>query len=40
MNKKYNETMIIRNGKMIYAISLKEKGANKSDRTHIVIDNG
>lgn len=40
MNKKYNETMIIRNGKMVYAISLKEKGVNKSDRTHIIIDNG
>lgn len=40
MNKKYNETMVIKNGKMVYAISLKEKGANKSDRTHIIIDNG
>lgn len=40
MSKKYNETMIIKNGKMIYAISLKEKGENKSNRTHIIINDG
>lgn len=38
--KKYNETMIIKNGKMLYAISLKDKEKNNSDRTHIIIENG
>lgn len=36
--KKYNETMIIRNGKLIYAIQLKEKA--NSDRSFIYINNG
>jgi hypothetical protein len=41
--KKYNETMIIRYGKLIYAISLKDKvneksGSNRS--TYIYMDNG
>lgn len=38
--KKYNEKMIVRNGKMIYAISLEDKNNKSSDRTHIIIDNG
>ena len=38
--KKYNEKMIVRNGKMIYAISLKDKTKCDSDRTHIIIDDG
>lgn len=39
--RKYNEKMIIRNGKMIYAISLKDKSSqNKEDRNHILIDDG
>lgn len=38
--KKYNEKMIIRNGNMIYAISLKDKNDKNSDRSHILIDNG
>lgn len=40
MNKKYNEVMVIQNGKMVYAISLKDKGTKQSDRTHIVMDCG
>ncbi len=36
--KKYNETMIVRNGKLIYAIQLKEKA--NSDRSFIYINNG
>lgn len=38
--KKYNEKMIVRNGKMIYAISLKDKNEDDSNRTHIMIENG
>lgn len=38
--KKYNENMIVRNGKMIYAISLKDKNESNSNRTHIMIENG
>ena len=38
--KKYNEKMIIRNGKMVYAIALKEKSSTNNDRNYIVIDNG
>lgn len=38
--KKYNEKMIVRNGKMIYAISLKDKSDSDSNRTHIMIENG
>lgn len=38
--KKYNEKMIVRNGKMIYAISLKDKNEGDSNRTHIMIENG
>ena len=38
--RKYNEKMIIRNGKMVYAIALKEKSSTNDDRNHIVIDDG
>lgn len=38
--KKYNEKMIVRNGKMIYAISLKDKNNSDSNRSHILIENG
>ena len=38
--KKYNEKMIVRDGKMIYAISLADKNDKGSNRTHILIDNG
>lgn len=41
--KKYNETMIIRYGKLIYAVSIKDKANNKgtSNRgTYIYMDNG
>lgn len=38
--KKYNEKMIVRNGKMIYAISLKDKNESDSNRTHIMIEQG
>lgn len=38
--KKYNEKMIVRDGKMIYAISLSDKNEKGSNRTHILIDNG
>ena len=38
--RKYNEKMIVRNGKMIYAISLDDKNNKNSDRTHIIIENG
>lgn len=39
--RKYNEKMVIRNGKMIYAISLKDKSSqDKEDRSHILIENG
>ena len=38
--KKYNEKMIVRNGKMVYAISLEDNNEKHSDRTHIVIENG
>ena len=38
MNKKYNETMVVENGKMIYAISLKEK--SNRENNFIMIKNG
>ena len=38
--RKYNEKMIIRNGKMVYAIGLKEKSSTDNDRNYIVIDDG
>lgn len=38
--KKYNEKMIVRNGKMIYAISLRDKNDKKSTKSHILIENG
>lgn len=38
MKRKFNETMIIRDGKMIYAIQLKEKG--NSNRSFIYIRDG
>lgn len=38
--KKYNETMIIRNGQLIYAISLKDKTAEDKCSCYIYIDNG
>lgn len=38
--KKYNEKMIVKNGKMIYAISLEDKNDKGSDKTHIIIDQG
>jgi hypothetical protein len=40
MNKKYNETMIIRDGKLIYAIQLKDKEKDKDNRSFIYIDRG
>ena len=38
--KKYNETMIIRNGKLIYAISLTDKAEEKHRSCYILIENG
>jgi hypothetical protein len=39
--RKYNEKMIVNNGKMIYAISLKEKSNQReSDRNYIYIRDG
>lgn len=38
MKKKYNETMIIREGKMIYAVQLKQNG--NSDRSYIYMREG
>ena len=38
MKKKFNETMVTRNGKLIYAIQLKSKA--NSDRSFIYIYNG
>lgn len=38
--KKYNEKMITHDGKMVYAISLRDKGNSDSDRNHIIIRNG
>ena len=38
--RKYNEKMVIRNGKMVYAIALKEKGSTDNNRNYIVIDDG
>lgn len=38
--RKYNEKMIVRNGKMIYAISLEDKNNKSSDKTHIMIEDG
>lgn len=40
MDKKYNETMIIRDGKLIYAIQLKDKEKDKDNRSFIYIDRG
>ena len=38
--KKYNETMIIRNGKLLYAISLNDKAQNTKSGNFIYIYNG
>lgn len=38
--KKYNETMIVKDGKMVYAIKLNNSEGKSSDRTHIIINNG
>lgn len=39
--KKYNEKLVINNGKMIYAISLADKtNKGNSSRSHILIQNG
>lgn len=38
--KKYNETMIIRNGQLVYAVSLKEKVNTEKCSCYICIDNG
>lgn len=39
--RKYNEKMIVNNGKMIYAISLKEKSnQSENDRNYIYIEDG
>lgn len=40
MSKKYNETMIIRNGQLIYAVSLKDKANEEKCSCYIYIDNG
>lgn len=40
MAKKYNETMIIRYGKLIYAISLKDKTNAEKSSCYIYIENG
>lgn len=40
MDKKYNETMIIRDGRLVYAIQLGEKEKNKDNRSFIYIDRG
>ena len=40
MNKGYNENMIIRNGKLIYAISLKEKSKQNVDNSYICMEDG
>lgn len=40
--KKYNEKLVIHNGKMVYAISLSDKSnkGSSSSRSHILIQNG
>lgn len=38
MMKKFNETMIIRNGKLVYAVQLRQYG--NSDKCFIFIDDG
>ena len=38
MGKKINETMVISNGKLVYAIQLKNKG--NSDKSFITIRDG
>lgn len=38
--KKYNETMIIRNGQLVYAVSLKDKANTEKCSCYICIDNG
>lgn len=40
MDKKYNETMIIRDGKLIYAVQLGGKEKNNDNRSFIYIDKG
>ena len=40
MSKKYNETMIIRNVQLIYAVSLKDKANEEKCSCYIYIDNG
>ena len=39
-DKKYNETMIIRNGNLLYAVSLKDKAEGSNNACHIYIENG
>ena len=39
--RKFNEKMIVRSGKMVYAISLKDKSSQSNeDRNYILIDGG
>lgn len=40
MDKKYNETMVISNGKLVYAVSMKDKTESSSNGTYIYIYNG
>ena len=40
MSKKYNETMIIKNGQLVYAVSLKDKTNEEKCSCYIYIDNG
>lgn len=40
MGRKFNETMIIRNGKLLYAISLKDKTNENKNDCHIFIEGG
>ena len=40
MSKKYNETMIIRNGKLLYAISLNDKAKEEKTACFVYMENG
>ncbi len=40
MSKKYNETMIIRNGKLLYAVSLNDKTKEEISNCYIYMENG
>ena len=40
MSKKYNETMIIRNGKLLYAVSLNDKTQEDKTSCYIYMENG